>query len=76
MQLVLDIDDRQEETILTIIQNLKKGLVKNYTIHKASPTEHIPAVSAQEEVDIRASLETMSAEDRQIVSTSRYDIHL
>ncbi len=75
MQVVLDIDDKEEETILTIIRNLKQGLVKKYTIHRTT-AHHIPTVSKEEEAEILSSLESMSAEDRQIVSTSQYEIQL
>ena len=76
MQLVLDIDEQQKDTILNIIQNLKEGLVKRYTIRTHSPMSDIPVVSPEEEDEIRTMLSEMSEDERTIVSTSSYQIEL
>jgi len=74
MQLVLDIDEQQKDTILNIIHNLKEGLVKKYTILAHHPQTAITAVAPDEEDEIRTLLESMTEDDRSISSVSHYTI--
>jgi hypothetical protein len=74
MQLVLDIDEQQKDTVLNIIRNLKEGLVKRYTIRTHHPQMTVAAVTPDEEDEIQALLENMREDERSISSVSHYKI--
>jgi len=73
MQLILDIEASYKDTILNIIDNLKEGIVKNYTIASSSTIEPL---SIEEEEEIKTTLEAMSLEEREISDVRQYSIEL
>ena len=79
MQIILDIERSQKDIILNIINNLKEGIIKKYTLINSSniiTKADIEAVSVEEEQEIKELLSNMSADDKQIVDTQRYSINL
>ena len=79
MQIILDIERSQKDIILNILNNLKEGIIKKYTLINSSsviPKADIETMSAEEEQEIKELLSNMSADDKQIVDTQRYSINL
>jgi len=74
MQLILNIDDTQQETFLNIIQNLKEGMVKSYTLLKDKYDTNIPFLSDKEEQEILDTLQNMTQEERTISDTRIYTL--
>lgn len=77
MQLILDIEESQKDIVLNIIENLKEGIVKKYTLN---PSENsgkradIEAISDEEEQEIKDILENMTVEDKQVAYSKKYSI--
>lgn len=69
----LQVDDNSLETLLVIVRNLKKNIVKNIIV-KDSDTNLIPFVSDEENEDYENILNNMSADDKIIVSEKSYTI--
>ena len=79
MQLILDIEESQKDIILNIINNLKEGIVKEYTlspsVHKIKNT-NIETVSIEEEKEIKNILQNMTSDDKQVADIRKYSIAL
>jgi hypothetical protein len=69
----LQVDDNSLETLLIIVKNLKKNIVKNIIV-KDCDTHLIPTVSDEENMDYENLLKKMSADDKIIVSEKSYTI--
>jgi len=79
MQLILEIDESQKDVLLNIIQNLRNGIVKNYTLSASSSgleTKVIEHVSFEEEEEIKEILNAMTAEDKEVAHSTKYSIDL
>ena len=75
MQVILDIEANQKDILMNIINNLKEGIIKSCTIKNTS-SDSIENVSSKEELEIKTILDTMSHEDREISSVSKYSVEL
>ena len=79
MQLILDIEESQKDIVLNIINNLKEGIVKKYTLKPSYPKakqSNIEAVSLKEEEEIKDILANMTVEDKQVAYSKTYSINL
>jgi hypothetical protein len=79
MQLILEIDESQKDVLLNIIQNLRNGIVKNYTLSASSgglAKKVIEHVSLEEEEEIKEILNAMTVEDKEVAHSTKYSIDL
>lgn len=58
----IQIDDKNYDSFMNILNNLKKGLIKNFTVNNNS----IEVVSNEEQKDIENILNSMTIEDKEI----------
>ena len=63
----LKVDDKNYDSFLTIINNLKDGFIKQLTVK--SDKETIEVVSCEEQDEIEKILNSMSYEDKEISHT-------
>ncbi|MDY0116830.1 MAG: hypothetical protein RBR59_04535 [Sulfurimonadaceae bacterium] len=58
----IQIDDKNYDSFMNILNNLKKGLIKNFTVNNNS----IELVSNEEQNDIENILNLMTIEDKEV----------
>lgn len=69
----LQVDDNSLETLLIIVKNIKKNIVKNIIV-KDSDRNLVPTVSDEENIYYENLLNNMSADDKIIASEKSYSI--
>jgi hypothetical protein len=67
----LQIDDKNYDSFMAIIQNLKKGFVKNFTVQSRCEIE---TVSNKEQDDYESILNSMSKDDKTVSSKDSIQI--
>ena len=69
----LQVDDNSLETLLIIVKNIKKNIVKNIIV-KDNDRNLVPTVSDEENIYYENLLNNMSADDKIITSEKSYSI--
>ena len=70
----LQIDDNNYDSFLVIINNLKDGFIKNFTVNNNKNT--IKTVSDEEQKDIENILNSISQEDKEVAFSKTIQIHI
>ena len=69
----LQVDDNSLETLLIIVKNIKKNIVKNIIV-KDNDRNLVPTVSDEENIYYENLLNNMNADDKTIASEKSYSI--